>query len=82
MIEMEITLCRPVPFSEVPAVNHARGDGANESRKSGVAWSLTSRYFEVEMSHICPRMRFLPRRLRVRWKRVGCSCRESRDVGS
>ena len=38
-------------------MNHARGDGANESRKSGVAWSLTSRYFEIEMSHICHRMR-------------------------
>jgi hypothetical protein len=60
-------------------VNHARGDGANESRKSGVAWVLTSRYFEISMSQIRPRMLFLPRRLRFRGERVACSFRERRE---
>jgi hypothetical protein len=37
---------------------------ANESRKSGVAWSLTSRYFaDLDVSH-SPLHVVLPRRLR------------------
>jgi hypothetical protein len=45
MIEMGNHALQARALFRDAVVNHARGDGTNESRKSGVAWSLTSTLF-------------------------------------